>query len=138
MVSGFIFLCHRNSATSGGHPKADAPMFNLKNKCRMEKSTYRNVTVECVTQNEKPSVGSTLTGVLAMNNAGFRFEEAVAGTRHSRNLKLFEGDYVSLVHKQNGRYQCHLRTIDASGSFDRQNVAYKVYCELMSAFTHIQ
>ena len=54
-----------------------------------------------------------------------------------RNPKLYDGNYISLVHMANGRYQCHMRTINASGNFDRQELAFKVYSELLTAFNII-
>ena len=39
-----------------------------------------------------------------------------------------------MVHMQNGKYQLHMRTINTSGDFKRNELAYKVYCEIMNAF----
>lgn len=66
----------------------------------------------------------------------FLFEEEAhtTGHRHKRNPKLYDGKFVSLVHMQNGRYQVHMRTIDASESLDRKELAFKVYSELLHAF----
>ena len=67
----------------------------------------------------------------------FTFEEEVYKTvdRHGRrNPKLFDGRYVSLVHMQNGKYQVHMRTIDASATLDRKQLAFSVYSELLDAF----
>ena len=35
---------------------------------------------------------------------------------------------------QNGKYQAHMKTINASGNFDRKELAKKVYTELVTAF----
>ena len=67
----------------------------------------------------------------------FTFEEEVYKKvdRHGRrNPKLFDGRYVSLVHMQNGKYQVHMRTIDASTNLDRKHLAFLVYSELLTAF----
>ncbi|MCQ2269116.1 MAG: hypothetical protein MJZ83_09630 [Bacteroidaceae bacterium] len=69
----------------------------------------------------------------------FLFEEETHtnGHRHRRNPKLYEGRYVSLVHMQNGKYQVHMRTIDATSCEDRKDLAFKVYNELIHAFNII-
>lgn len=69
----------------------------------------------------------------------FLFEEETrtSGLSHKRNPKLFDGKYVSLVHMQNGKYQVHMRTIDASSCPDRRDLAFDVYNELLNAFTII-
>ena len=80
--------------------------------------------------------GQCSRGVLSRtDDEHYLFEEAVTGKRHDkRNPKLFDGKYVSLVHMANGRYQVHMRTIDASSSLDRRDLAFQVYSELLSAF----
>jgi hypothetical protein len=35
---------------------------------------------------------------------------------------------------QNGKYQIHMKTIDASAIEDRQQLAFNVYSELLTAF----
>ena len=63
--------------------------------------------------------------------------QAVQQGTATRHHKLYDGNYISLVHMANGRYQCHMRTINASGNFDRQELAFKVYSELLTAFNII-
>lgn len=67
----------------------------------------------------------------------FRFEEAIHKGRPKRNPKLFDGKYCSLVHMQNGKYQIHMRTIDASRCINPQDLAFKVYSELLNALNII-
>lgn len=38
---------------------------------------------------------------------------------------------------QNGKYQVHLRTINASAIVDRNQLAFNVYSELLTAFSII-
>lgn len=38
---------------------------------------------------------------------------------------------------QNGKYQIHMKTINASGITNRQYLAFKVYSELLNAFNII-
>ena len=82
--------------------------------------------------------GKCYRGVLSMTGEdSYLFEEEVNKPidRHGkRNPKLFDGKYVSLVHMANGRYQVHMRTIDASSSLDRRDLAFQVYSELLTAF----
>lgn len=80
--------------------------------------------------------GQCYRGVLTRDGADhYLFEEAVKIDRHGkRNPKLFDGDFVSLVHMQNGKYQVHMRTIDATAQTDRNELAFKVYNELLQAF----
>ena len=80
--------------------------------------------------------GQCYRGVLSRTeNDQYLFEEAVRVDRHGRrNPKLFDGQYVSLVHMQNGKYQVHMRTIDASAALDRKQLAFSVYNELLTAF----
>ena len=54
-----------------------------------------------------------------------------------RNPKLFDGQYCSLVHMQNGKYQIHMKTINASSITDRNQFAFNVYSELLTAFSII-
>lgn len=81
-------------------------------------------------------IGQCYRGVLTRKSEeSYLFEEAVPTSHaHPRNPKLFSGRYVSLVHMQNGRYQVHMRTIDASDGQDRKELAFKVYSELLNAF----
>ena len=109
------------------------------------KKTYPNVTLDCTFQtpdNSQPSLpieeGQCLNGVISKITGGFRFEEAVKSRRPKRNPKLFDGNYCSLVHMQNGKYQIHMKTINASAISDPNDFAFKVYSELLSAFKVIE
>ena len=79
--------------------------------------------------------GKCYRGVLSRTSEDeFLFEEAVRVSNHvHRNPKLFSGRYVSLVHMQNGKYQVHMRTINASDVKDHKELANNVYFELLSA-----
>lgn len=105
----------------------------------MQKKTYNNSTINVVLQqSEELSANNCVNGVFSQNDNGdFRFEEAVRKTRPKRNPKLYDGKFCSLVHMANGKYQIHMKTIDASGITDRNELAFKVYSELLNAFTVI-
>lgn len=94
------------------------------------------VDLKTVMQNDTLLVeGQCYNGVLTRNGEDhFIFEESCARKSCQRNPKLFDGKYCSLVHMQNGKYQVHLRTINASQVTDRRELAFNVYTELLTAF----
>ena len=101
----------------------------------MQKKTYTSVDLSCSYQHvEDLENDQCLNGVFSKTEKGFKFEEAIKQPRPMRNPKLFDGKYCSLVHMQNGKYQIHMKTINASGISDRQDLAFKVYSELLNAF----
>ena len=106
----------------------------------MYKQTINNISLQLVMQ--QPAVADTQknhTGVLSMNPDGFRFEEAVKQKRPRRNPKLYEGDYVSLVHRSDGKYACTLKHIATPDEeFDHHNVAFRIYLELIDALQIIR
>ena len=106
----------------------------------MYKQTINNISLQLVMQ--QPAVVDTQknhTGVLSMNPHGFRFEEAVKQKRPRRNPKLYEGDYVSLVHRCDGKYACTLKHIATPDEdFDHHNVAFRIYLELIDALQIIR
>lgn len=102
---------------------------------KMRKKTYQSVQLTVMLQNENElPANQCLAGVLSCQESGVLFEEAVHHRRHKRNPKLFDGNYVSMVHMANGRYHCHMKTIDASGIQNHQWLALQVYSELLDAF----
>ena len=104
----------------------------------MQKKTYNDVQLNCVFQQVSELTDSVcLTGVISRNEGGFRFEEEIKKGRCTRNPKLFDGQYCSLVHMQNGKYQIHMKTINASAIADRNQLAFNVYSELLTAFSII-
>ena len=105
----------------------------------MRKINYANVNLTCAFQQmtDLPT-DHCIGGVLSRTDNSFKFEEAVKQSRRpKRNPKLFEGDFCSLVHMQNGKYKIHMKTIDASTVADRQLLAYEVYAEVLKAFNVI-
>ena len=106
----------------------------------MYKQTINNISLQLVMQ--RPAVTDTQrnhTGVLSKHPDGFRFEEAVKQKRPRRNPKLYEGDYVSLVHRSDGKYACTLKHIATPDEdFDHHNVAFRIYLELIDALQIIR
>ena len=98
----------------------------------MNKKTYTSTNLACVLQHsEEITNDKCLNGVISKTSDGFRFEEAIRKGRPPRNPKLYDGKFISMVKMQNGRYQCHLKTMDEH--FDRKNFAFAVYSELTAA-----
>lgn len=104
----------------------------------MKKTVFKSIDLTCIFQQEDEQLShKCFNGVISKAKGGFRFEEAVRRGYAKRNPKLFDGRFCSLVHMQNGRYKIHMKSIDASGDFNRQELAFKVYSELLNAFNHI-
>ena len=105
----------------------------------MQKYTNLCVDLKTVMQNDALLVeGQCYNGVLTRDGEDhFIFEESCLRKSSQRNPKLFDGQFCSLVHMQNGRYQIHMKTINASAIVDRNQFAFNVYSELLSAFSII-
>ncbi len=105
----------------------------------MKKNTNLCVDLKTVMQSDAHLVeGQCYTGVLTRDGEDhFIFEESCHRGRSPRNPKLFDGNYCSLVHMQNGKYQIHMKTINASAIDDRNQLAFNVYSELLNAFSII-
>ena len=102
----------------------------------MQKKTYNDTTLDCVFQHVTDLPNAVcLPGMISRHEDGFRFEESCHRRSCQRNPKLFDGKYCSLVHMQNGKYQVHLRTINASQVTDRRELAFNVYSELLEALS---
>ena len=102
----------------------------------MYKQTINNISLQLVMQQPQVVINPSMShaGVLSMNGEGFRFEEAVKQKRPRRNPKLYEGDYVSLVHRSDGKYACTLKHIATPDEdFDHHTVALRIYLELIDA-----
>ena len=106
----------------------------------MYKQTISNISLQLVMQQQEvtPSVKSHV-GVLSRLQDGFRFEEAVKQKRPRRNPKLYEGQYVSLVHRHDGKYACSLKCIRGNDKdFDHHTLAFRIYLELIDALQIIR
>ena len=106
----------------------------------MKKIVFKDITLSCTfQQNHHFDDNECLSGVMSKTNDGFRFEESVSQNKSpKRNLKLFDGKFCSLVHMQNGKYQIHMRTINANSQTDYSALALSVYSELVDAFEFIK
>lgn len=99
----------------------------------MNKLTFLQTDLLCLMQAvEVITPNQSHTGLLTRSDDGtFRFEEAIRRRRAPRNLKLFDGEYISMVRMQNGRYHLHLKTF--SEDLDRRKYAVEVYLEISNA-----
>ena len=98
----------------------------------MNKITFSNTTLTCTFQkSEELQESQCLIGVFSKPPEGFRFEEAIRKSRPPRNPKLYDGKFISMVKMQNGRYQCHLKTMDKG--FDKHTFAEGVYQDIVNA-----
>ena len=101
----------------------------------MNKIEYNNVDLTCSFQQvEGVDKDLCLHGVMSRQDGRFVFEEAVKCNKDRRNPKIFEGQYCSLVHMRNNKYQIHMKTIDATKVVDASKLAFGVYNELLQAF----
>ena len=101
----------------------------------MQKKTYKSINLACtLQQDDEITTDKCLNGVISKTTEGFRFEEAVRKGRPKRNPKLFDGKFCSLVHMANGKYQIHMKTIDASGELDRQELAFIFFFKQKTAY----
>ena len=84
--------------------------------------------------------GKCYNGVICRESEDrYRFEESVRHNRTpQRNPKLYDGRYCSLVHMKNGKYQVHMKPINASDVTDTRQLAFDVYSELLNAFRIIE
>ena len=63
-----------------------------------------------------------------------RFEQAVTVPAEQRNPKLYQGEFVSLVHQKDGRYKLYCRTIDPrSSAHDIATIATRIALEIQQA-----
>ena len=106
----------------------------------MYKINIKNPSLQLVMQ--QPQVTDhpmCLAGVLSKNQNEFRFEQSVKQKRPRRNPKLYEGQYVSLVHRSDNKYACTLKCITPkTEGFDHHNVAFRIYLELIDALQIIR
>lgn len=106
----------------------------------MYKKIFSNVSLKVVMQ--QPEVANQrmcLAGVLSKNGDECLFEQSVKQKRPRRNPKLYEGQYVSLVHRSDGKYACSLKCInDKEKDFDHHTLAFRIYLELISALEIIE
>ena len=107
----------------------------------MYKTVFSNVSLQVLMQQQTEVTDQPmcLAGVLSKNQNEFRFEQSVKQKRPRRNPKLYEGQYVSLVHRSDNKYACTLKCITPkTEGFDHHNVAFRICLELIDALQIIR
>lgn len=103
----------------------------------MYKINIKNASLQLVMQQptEVMNQPMCLAGVLTKNqDEEYRFEQAAKIKRPRRNPKLYQGRFVSLVHRSDGKYRCSLKCIHTPETgFDHHDMAFKIYLELIDA-----
>lgn len=99
----------------------------------MKKLNFPKTDLACVMQiAEVINPNECHTGLLTQNEDGtFRFEEAIRKGRPPRNQKLYDGQYISMVRMQNGKYQMHMKTLGSG--FDKEKLPFAIYSEVTAA-----
>lgn len=107
----------------------------------MKKQTFTNATIDVVLQHtESISTSSCATGVMSKDKYGhFLFEEGVRRSRsESRNPLLYDGPYLSLTRKKDGRYSFNMKPVSSNAILDFKKYSDGVRKDLKQAFEHIQ
>ena len=100
----------------------------------MIKEVFTETEQTCLSQESEMNNEQPRAGVLTMNEqGGFRFEEAVKMSQKSLNPKLFDGSYLSLVHRKDGRYQLHLKAVCLDTRSDARSLSKHIGKELCQA-----
>ena len=108
----------------------------------MKKNTILCVDLKTILQEDTLlRQGQTYRGVLtrnAVNHYLFEEEAHASGRTHRLNPKLYVGRYVTLVRRQDGRYQLHCRAFEANDLGNRDALASKIFAELVDALQIIE
>lgn len=105
----------------------------------MHEQTFENIDFTCRTQAGMMDKKMCYVGILSNNgeeNDGkvqFLFEETVRKAQTSLNPKLYDGEYLSLVRRKDGRYQIHLKMICPNACTDAKNLSKHIGKELSQA-----
>ena len=102
----------------------------------MKKRIYTGATINVVLQTEtEVSNNNCPKGIISKDENGeFRFEEEIRKGRPARNPKLHDGKYLSMVRMANGKYQFHMKTLQAGPETDAREVAREVAKEILKGF----
>lgn len=104
----------------------------------MSKKVFTNTTLACSLQDGSVIASNKcLHGLLSPTTDGFRFEEEVRTAKpHTRNPKIFDGELISLVRKEDNSIQFSFKT--TKEDFNPVDFAFKVYQEVSNAILRIQ
>lgn len=100
----------------------------------MIKETFPNTELTCVSQESEMNNEQCRTGILSMREDGtFFFEESVRKSQISRNPKLFDGNFISLVRRKDGCYQIHLKAVCVDHKSNAKKLAKGISKEIAQA-----
>lgn len=104
----------------------------------MAKQVFNNTTLRCILQeNSVIKAHKRLNGNLVKTREGFRFEEEAPDTKpRTRNPKIFNGSFISLVRKEDDSIQFAFKTTKAD--LDPEKYPSEVYEEINKALQMIQ
>lgn len=104
----------------------------------MTNITINNTNLTCMLQQDNEiSQNKCYTGIFSKRGNSLKFEEAIRKGRAPRNPKLFDGKYITLVRKTNGKYQIHAKTLRLEPGFNPNDVAFGFFQEVSSALKYI-
>lgn len=105
----------------------------------MTKNTNLCVDLKTVLQNDaQVAEGKCYNGTLSRtDDEHYLFEESVTTSRQRRNPKVFDGQYLSMVHKPDGQYQYHFKSMPDLTRIDRDTLALGIYKEVVTALSII-
>lgn len=103
----------------------------------MGKQVFTNIRLACSLQDGSViQPNKCFRGLLSSGKGGFHFEEVVKKSKpHTRNPKIYDGDLVSLVRKEDNTVQFSFKA--TKEDFDPEGFAFKVYQEVSSAIQMI-
>ena len=108
----------------------------------MKKNTILCVDLKTILQEDTLlRQGQTYRSVLtrnAVNHYLFEEEAHASGRTRRLNPKLYVGRHLSLVRRQDGRYQLHCRAFKADALGNRNELASKIFSELVEALQIIE
>ena len=107
----------------------------------MKKTTYSNATLNVVLQQtESITTDSCPIGIISRNPEGqFLFEESARRCRcEQRNPIRFDGPYLSLTRKKDGRYSFNMKPVTCNDKLNFKTFSEGVRKDIKQAFEHIQ
>ena len=104
----------------------------------MTNITINNTNLTCMLQQDNEiNQNKCYTGIFSKRGNSLKFEEAIRKGRAPRNPKLFDGKYITLVRKTNGKYQIHAKALRIEPDFNPSDVAFGYFQEVSSALKFI-
>ena len=105
----------------------------------MKKTTINNVNIDIFTQKEEKFIETKCySGVLSKLSGRIRFEEMIRKGRRPRNPKLYDGKFISLIRKSNGKYQICSKLIELDEKTDATRLSLDVWSDITCALQFIK